>query len=687
MQNGCVVIRRPVGGAALVVCTVGVVLNGSCAATGAPSVASPVAMGQEQEAPMPKKGKPYPVTHNKTRYTFAPVANKAEWLDRKAYVRQHILVSAGLWPMPPKCPLKPKRLDRKAFDGFVREKIYFQSYPGVLVTGALYTPAGAKGRLPAVLCPHGHWKHGRLEEPPQARCINFAKQGYVVLAIDMVGYNDNGPITHAFKGDELWGLSLGGLQLWNCIRSIDLLASLKAVDPERIGVTGASGGGTQTFMVSAVDERVKVAAPVCMISAHFQGGCLCENAPLMRVVMNNMEIGAAMAPRPLVLVSATGDWTKNNPKVEYPVIRWAYELMGAAGKVSEKQFNLGHNYDKPGREVVYAWFARWLKDEPAGTKVSELPYELDQDLRTFTKDRPRPDWVRSARQFVDDWRKMANKQLDELRPRDAAGLKRFREVIGTVLRHTLCVEPCTDGRLFVWTGKPKRHQGGDTTMRDVRLGLAGRGYWLTGKLWMPNSIADRTGAVLVVHPKGSAAIADSVIRALTAKGRIVLAIDCLEMDRRKPTKDAFYHVYNRSNLAARVQEIMMGLACLSEQWVVGQVDLVGLEGAGLWALFARAVADAPKLGATVVDVGQFDGSVAVNWRKNEMFNPGMMRVGGADAASGLIAPGRLVIHNTGGKFGTKTLEAGYRAAGGRKDLRIVREKMAEQAIVDLLVAN
>ncbi len=666
-----VVSRGPVVRAALAFFGAAIISNGACAAA-----------GQQQETTMPSLSKPYPVRGNKTRYTFTPVADKAAWLDRQAYIRQHILVSAGLWPMPPKCPLEPKRLDRKAFDGFVREKITFESLPGVLVTGALYTPAGAKGRLPGVLCPHGHWKEGRLQEPPQARCINFAKQGYVVLAIDMVGYNDNGPITHKFQGDALWGLSLGGLQLWNCIRSLDLLQSLETVDPKRIGVTGASGGGTQTFMVSAVDERVKVAAPVCMISAHFQGGCLCENAPLMRVGMNNMEIGAAMGPRPLVLVSATGDWTKNTPKVEYPAIRRAYELMGAADKVSEKQFNLGHNYDKPSREVVYSWFARWLKGKPAGTKVAELPYEIDKDLRIFTKDRPRPDWVKSARDVVGDWRKMAAKQLDGLRPRDAAGLKRFRDVLGTALRHTLNVEPCTDDQLLVWTGKAK--PSGGMVPRDVRLGLKGRGTWLTGKLWAPAHIAGRIGHVLLVHPKGSAGIPDSMAKALTSKGRFVLAIDCLPTEQREPTNDPFYYVYNRSNLAIRVQEVMMGLAYLSQQHVDEEVKLAGFGRAGLWALLARAVADAPKLGATLIDANGFDGSVAANWRRGERFNPGMMRIGGADTAAGLVAPSPLVIHNTGGKFQTQTVQAAYRAANARKNLRLSRERLDEGAMLNWL---
>lgn len=636
---------------------------------------------------MPKRSDPYPVTHNKTRYTFESVESRAEWLAYQKYVREHILVSTGLWLTPPTCPLKPKRLDKKTCDGFVREKITFESFPGVIVTGALYTPADAKGKLPAVLCPHGHWKRGRLQEPVQARCINLARQGYVVLAIDMVGYNDNGPITHGFQGDELWQLSLAGLQLWNCIRSLDVLQSLDTVDPERIGVTGASGGGTQTFMVAAVDDRVKVAAPVCMISAHFQGGCLCENAPLMRVVMNNMEIGAAMAPRPLVLVSATGDWTKNNPVVEYPAIRWAYELMNATDKVAQQQFDLGHNYDEVSREVVYGWFAQWLRGKEAGTKVDELPYKLDDDLRIFGEKRKRPDSLKTPDQFVVWWRDMAAGQLSRIQPKDADGLKPFRETLGTCLRHTLCVEPCTDGRLMAWTSQGKLGRGRKVIARDVMLGLSGRGYWLKGKLWQPVPLKAGSPAVLIVHPKGSEAVSATTIDTLVAKGRTVLAVDPLPMGRRKPTKDRYYYVYNRSNLAIRTQEVMMGLAALAEQWHVGRVDLVGVESAGLSAAMGRALSGAGKLGATIIDADAFDETDPAAWKRKERYNPGMLRVGGLSTACGLIAPAALVIHNTADAFKSDRARGAYRAAGAKAAIVVEAGKLTQKQLVGRLLGD
>src|SRR5262249_22583880 len=243
----------------------------------------------------------------------------------------------------------------------------FESLPGFYVTGNLYRPTG-DGPFPAILAPHGHWSYGRFENTAvmsmPARAINLARQGFVVLTYDMIGYNDSRQLTHQFDGrrERLWGLTLAGLQLWNSIRSVDFLESLPEVDRTRIGCTGESGGGTQTFLLAAVDPRIKVAAPVNMISMHFQGGGLCENPPALRFDTNNRELAATIAPRPLLMVSATGDWTNETLEVEYPAMRRFYALYGAENRVQAVRIDAPHNFNQASREAVYAWMARWLKN-------------------------------------------------------------------------------------------------------------------------------------------------------------------------------------------------------------------------------------------------------------------------------------------------------------------------------------
>src|SRR5205823_7991848 len=207
----------------------------------------------------------------------------------------------------------------------------------------LSRPAG-EGLFPAILSPHGHWTNGRLENTAinsgPGRAIGLARQGFVVFTHDMVGYGDSRQLTHAFGGrrENLWGLSLGGLQLWDSIRALDFLDSLPFVRHDGYGATGESGGGTQTFLLAAADSRVRVAVPVNMISLHMQGGCLCENPPGLRLDTTNVEIAATIAPRPLLMISATGDWTAETMEAEYPAIRSIYALLDADDHVQAVRF-------------------------------------------------------------------------------------------------------------------------------------------------------------------------------------------------------------------------------------------------------------------------------------------------------------------------------------------------------------
>src|SRR5262249_50083893 len=224
-------------------------------------------------------------------------ASKEAWQKRRQELREQVLVANGLWPMLEKLPLAPVfhgKIDR---DDYTIEKVFFASLPGHYVTGNLYRPKGKTGKLAGVLCPHGHWDSGRFYQnsdkaienemksgaektkesaryPLQARCAMLARMGCVVFHYDMVGYADSRPIGHAAgftdAGAELRLQSAMGLQTFNSIRALDFLLSLPEVDARRIGVTGASGGGTQTFMLCAVDDRPAAAFPAVMVSTGMQ---------------------------------------------------------------------------------------------------------------------------------------------------------------------------------------------------------------------------------------------------------------------------------------------------------------------------------------------------------------------------------------------------------------------------------
>jgi len=264
-----------------------------------------------------------------THYKMPVFTSREAWLERAAFLRKQILASAGLLPLPEKKPVHAEVFGKLERDGYTIEKVLLETYPGFYLGGNLYRPRGRPGPFPGVVSPHGHWAYGRLENQQlvsvPGRCINLALQGFVVFSYDMIGYNDTNQVPHEWGGkrEDLWNISPTGVQLWDGIRAVDFVMSLPDVDPNRIAATGASGGGTQTFLLTAVDDRIKVAAPVNMISAQMQGG-VCENAANMRVGGNNdtsnMVIGALAAPRPLLMVSASGDWTRNTPHEEFPAV-------------------------------------------------------------------------------------------------------------------------------------------------------------------------------------------------------------------------------------------------------------------------------------------------------------------------------------------------------------------------------
>ena len=324
-------------------------------------------------------------------------------------------------------------------------KVYFESLPGFFVTGNLYRPIG-DGPFPAVLSPHGHWAYGRLENTVinsgPGRAITLARQGFVVFTYDMVGYNDSQQVPHTFSGQReyLWGLSLSGLQLWDSIRALDFLVSLPYVHRDAIGMTGESGGGTQTFLASAVDPRIAVSVPVNMISLHMQGGCLCENPPGLRLETTNVEIAATIAPRPLLMISATGDWTNETLESEYPAVRGIYNLLDAPDQVRAVRITAEHNYNKESREAMYAWMARWLQHAPADAHPSERSFTVEplQNLLVFYQ-RALPSNAVDVAGLTAEWIDGAKRQLAAAAPDTFAATLRhalgFAQPGGTVNAH------------------------------------------------------------------------------------------------------------------------------------------------------------------------------------------------------------------------------------------------------------
>ncbi len=322
--------------------------------------------------------------------------DKKTWENRAQNIKDHLIKGMKLDQMPEiSGNFNVKITNRRQFDGYVVENFMMESFPGFYITGNLYKPVKLAKKNAAVLSPHGHLPDKRLKEDVQYRCAVLARMGAIVVAYDMVGHGDSRQVdNHDMPITML-------LQTWNSKRILDYLLSLPEVDPERIGITGGSGGATQTFLITAIDDRIKVSVPVVQVSAHFFGGCVCESGmPIHKgenYQTNNVEITALCAPRPLLMVSDGNDYTSNTPHIEFPYIQKVYALYNAEHKIENAHFPLErHDYGRSKRMAMYNFFAHHLKLN--SDNVSWVP-TIDESfvtilppdqLRVYTEDNPIP---------------------------------------------------------------------------------------------------------------------------------------------------------------------------------------------------------------------------------------------------------------------------------------------------------
>lgn len=396
-------------------------------------------------------------------FPFQPPESMEAWQARRERLRRHVQTSLGLWPMPEKKPLNPVIHGKIDMGAYTIEKVYFESFPGFFVTGNLYRPAKEKmdGPVPGVLCPHGHFRDGRFRwatdeelkreidsgaesfetngrSPLQARCANLAMMGCVVFHYDMPGYADSQQITHDLahgfrtqradmNAPDGWGFfspqaelrlqSIMGLQTWNSIRSLDFLCALPDVDASRIGVTGSSGGGTQTFILCAIDPRPAVAFPAVMVSTAMQGGCTCENCSNLRINAGNVDFAALFAPKPIGMTAAD-DWTKEMKTKGFPELRELYEVLFEAGLPALpprlfSRIEFPHNYNQVSREAMYGFFDDHLELNVDDTRERKIEVLRADRLTVFDNEHPRPAWSSEhEKQLLKTWEQSGRLDFD-----------------------------------------------------------------------------------------------------------------------------------------------------------------------------------------------------------------------------------------------------------------------------------
>jgi dienelactone hydrolase len=338
------------------------------------------------------------------------------WDERLEKVRAGLRCSFGRMPESP-CPLEPEILGTLARTGYAIERVTFQSRPGVRVTANLYRPDPVAKRCPAMLSVHGHWAWARMDPHVQPRCIALAKLGYVVLCVDAFGSGERaiepGPGTYhgALTGASLWpvGAPLIGLQVNDNRRAVDYLISRPEVDPGRLAITGASGGGNQTLYAGATDERFKAVVPVCGIGTYDSylktACCVCEVNAGGAVYATTADLLAMVAPRALLVISAKSDalqFSVGEAAKSVAQARERFRLLGADAKIRHLAVDSGHDYNAPMREAMYGWVEKWLNERGDGgpIKEPELAIEEVAALRCYPDGRSRPKGVVTIPEFA-----------------------------------------------------------------------------------------------------------------------------------------------------------------------------------------------------------------------------------------------------------------------------------------------
>ena len=635
-------------------------------------------------------------------FPFNPPATLAGWNARKDYVRRQILVSQGLWPMPTKTLLNAVIHGKIDCGDYTVEKVYFESAPGFFVTGNLYRPKNITGKVPGVMFAHGHWQDARLslETPEKVRqeiasggerfekggrsifqslCVQVARMGCVVWQWDMLSDSDSvqfsRALVHQFAKQrpemntaQNWGLfspqaeahaqSIIGLHTWNAVRGLDFLLSLPEVDAERIAITGASGGGTQTMLLAAIDDRIKLSFPCVMVSTAMQGGCTCENASLLRVGTGNVEFAALFAPKPQGMTTAN-DWTKEMSTKGFPDLQKLYALHGAEGNVFlHRGEQFPHNYNAVSRDAFYNFLNKHFHlGLPA--PVTERDYEplAREQLSVWDQAHPAPKAADPGferallKWFSDD----AEKQLR------SGDMKVVQDAIGVLIGRGY-----TNAGVVEWNAKDQQDRG---DYLEVRGTLLNKTYgeeinvvWLQPTAWH--------GRVVVwLDDNGKASLQNENVKSLVKNGVAVMGVD-LFLQGGEPVRQTrvvanprefagYTFGYNHSLFAQRTHDVLSVVTLLrtaknSPSPNPTTVTIAGWGQTGPIVLAARALAGA-AVNRAAVDTGGFRFGQLLDYR-DPMFLPAGAKYLDIPGLVALNAPHALWLAGEGGApeiFGAK----------------------------------
>jgi len=636
-------------------------------------------------------------------FPFQPPESKEAWDRRASQVRQRILVSQGLWPMPTKTDLKAQIYGRIDRGDYTVEKVHFESAPGFLVTGNLYRPKkAAGGKAPGVLFAHGHWADARLSQATdselrneiatgqerfveggksrfQSMCVQLARMGCVVWQWDMLGDSDSQQLSrqlvHSFAKQrpemnttENWGLfspqaethlqSIMGLQTWNAVRSLDFLLELPEVDPQRVAITGASGGGTQTMLLAAIDPRISLSFPAVMVSTAMQGGCTCENASLLRVGTGNVEFAGLFAPKPQGMTTAD-DWTKEMSTKGFPELKRLYGLLGAPNQVMlQRGEHFPHNYNAVSRTAFYNWINRHFHlGQPEPVLERDYTVSTRSELSVWDTEHPAPkaadpDFERALLRL---WSADSDQQLENL----ASGSPdQYRQVLKAGWDVVLDARNPAPSGSIAWVLKDKLDRGSWIQMTGL-LRNGSRHEEIPVVFCHPKQWNNKTVVWLTSEGKSGLYAADGslipAVQKLVEGGSTVVGLDLLHQGEssvdgqpltrtprvKNPRESAAYTFgYNPAVFTHRVHDVLTAVQYIrGHEKPSSQVSLVALDATAPIAAAARAQSG-KALDRVALHLGEFRFGRVLDLQSPD-FLPGGAKYGDVE---GLISLGESELN-------------------------------------------
>lgn len=652
-------------------------------------------------------------------HPWTPPTNKNDWIETAEKIRTQLKVSNGLIPAWPKTPLNAVVHGEIHRGDYIVQRVFFESMPGHYVSGNLYRPTKLDGKAPGILSPHGHWTDARFSDMGeeaalkaiaeggenymsggrhhiQARMVHLARMGCIVFHYDMVGYSDSKVIDHRadFADAEAgsWLINTMGLQTWNSLRALDFLTSLPDVDTDRVAVTGASGGGTQTFMLAALDDRVDVAFPAVMVSTAMQGGCVCENADYLRQGINNVAMAAVFAPKPLGMTGAN-DWTIDIETKGLPELKQVYSFYDKPSKVyAEAHPEFGHNYNYVSRAIMYQWMAEYLHLPEASLVETDFWPIPKEELSVFDDQHPLPENSKSPaelRQQMIDYLKRQNTAMAALAESD---LPKYREQMKPVLEVIL-----DEGLPLVEGSDVGPHEkilvSGHTLNKRVLIrkqhkeiipiiAISPKFESRGTVLWF-----DQQGKSHLFDEEGN--ISDEVVRLVDAGFGVISADLFLTGEATYPDwkegmpvdekYSGYTFGYNKTTIAQRVRDI---LTVVSTPKASQELHVIGTGDAGLWTLLAGTLIE-DAVDTMIVNLDGFS-FANITETSDPNYLPGALRYGDVGGLGLLATPKRLEMGGVAEKSQTaQLLKLGTPAQNGK--LRIESENFSRKQIVDLIL--